>query len=350
MKSRTEKSFIALPEYQKRKFSKSPYVRFTEAIFTHPVLTGKEKQVFQRMLYKASLFAGLNCHKKDGAPMDFEYFVDHCLYNETQSALATLIAEMREGTRLSAAFKEELQIESFDASTPIPILNIDMGGGTTDFTSTTLKRENSIWTLQRVYSQGVSFGGDHLDKSLLQGILSIFARDNCEGDSYVAKQVKELNKMLEFSSFESFCIQNLDKDFKQDDAKRLYYGLEMMLSDIEKIKVKNTETFRRSKNQRLKPIQVTIKTGIAIGSLFPHIEQVPKSFTVSLDERGQKQVTQKALKTLLEKMDELMSRGGTLYSELLVVLFSGQGYQYPSLACSWTPLPSPTPWCPASPY
>ena len=125
-------AFVGLDEEVKSRFSDSQYVRFTEAVFTHPVLQGKELKVFQHLLYKAAQFAGLNQFKRNGEPMDFDYFVNRCLQNETQAAITTLISQLQEGTLLSSVFKEELGVQQFDENTFIPILNVDMGGVTTD--------------------------------------------------------------------------------------------------------------------------------------------------------------------------------------------------------------------------
>ena len=144
---------------------------------------------------------------------------------------------------MSSVFKEELGVQQFDENTFIPILNVDMGGGTTDFTYTTLNRLDGVWTLQRVYSEGVHFGGDHLDKRLLQEVLRQFATLICAGDEYAYTQVEKLWKMLKYSSFESFRsshkIHGMTRE-EEEEFKRLYYALEMMLLKLEKIKVKNT--------------------------------------------------------------------------------------------------------------
>ena len=83
VKKKGKMAFVGLDEEVKNRFSDSQYVRFTEAVFTHPVLQGKELKVFQHLLYKAAQFAGLNQFKRNGEPMDFDYFVNRCLQNET---------------------------------------------------------------------------------------------------------------------------------------------------------------------------------------------------------------------------------------------------------------------------
>lgn len=335
-KRRAELAFIALDKDRKENFSKSQYLRFTEAIFTHPVLTGKAEKTFQYLLYKAAQFSGLNQYKRNGEPMDFDYFVKRCLQNETQSAVATLISALHEGTPLFEACKKDLKIAHFDKNTFIPILNIDMGGGTTDFTYATLNRDDGVWTLQRVYSQGVSFGGDHLDKQILKAILSKFAKENCRDDDYVRKQVERLREMLTHSSFED-CrsaqkLKGMNSE-QEDEFKKLYYALDIMLIDIEKIKIRNTNNFKKikntDKNKSVESIKLTIKIGPISGSLFPEIPCSPTSNEVELTSQDQKVAVEDAMNDFLEKMDILMMRSGTRYSALYLLLFSGQGYQYP---------------------
>ena len=188
--------------------------------------------------------------------------------------------------------------------------------------------------LQRVYSEGVHFGGDHLDKRLLQEVLRQFVTENCAGDEYAYTQVEKLWKMLKYSSFESFRsshkIHGMTRE-EEEEFKRLYYALEMMLLKLEKIKVKNTNSYRknRGKVQTLNTIDLTMSIGSAPASLFPDLKKSPKGKMVSLSAEGQRRAVEDAMTDFLEQMDILMMRSGTRYSELYLLLFSGQGYQYP---------------------
>ena len=286
LKTSAENNYKNLhPMVQEKIGGTATTVIFNKALLTHPVGMSEEAL---RIVYNATQSAGLNTNAYD-RPVDFAYFKENYCLDEASAAIIALITN-KDFNRIKASHEK--------------ILCVDIGGGTTDISTIEVNKRKFDNTFQKMYLEGMYFGGDTIDEIIVR--LAIKGFFGAKMTPYRAALEHAINVQNSF-----YFINDVTTKYSFDSKIPLqlwtFYKSLREAAEIQKIASQCQTDFE---------IDLSNEVDVVLGENFPNLKCV-----ISVQEIYQELDVQ--LERIKEKIEDAMPYTWQ-FSDITTLLFTGQ--------------------------